>query len=131
MTKKLILWLFLFFFWFINVYWLDCSYNWVWDLDSNIIERCIDGSNLLMKNDMKITGWFKEKIQSWIETIAGILWLFAVWAIAFWWFMLVISTWEEDKLKKWKDILKWWIIWFLWVVSAWVFIRIIIWILVN
>lgn len=68
--------------------------------------------------DVSEGSWFRDTLNKWITSIWSILWLLAVFAIAYGWFTLVVSTWDDDKLKKWKDIVKWWILWFLWVVSA-------------
>lgn len=129
MKKNIILLILLSIIWINNVFW-TCTYDWTDDLTSDDIDACVTPSGVLATSNMEVAIWFKEKIQSWITTISWILWLLAVWSIAFGWFMLVVSTGEEDKLKKWKDIIKWSIIWFLWVISAGVLIRIIIWVLI-
>jgi hypothetical protein len=31
---------------------------------------------------------------------------------------MTLSAWEDEKIKKAKDVIKWWIIGFIWVISA-------------
>ena len=90
---------------------------------STSIGNCLSsGSGVLVKPtwdlDVSEGNGFRDTLNKWITAIWSILWLLAVFAIAYGWFTLVVSTWDDDKLKKWKDIVKWWILWFLWVVSA-------------
>ena len=61
-----------------------------------------------------------------ITNLMALLWVVAIWSIVFWWFMMTISAWEEEKIKKAKDIIKWGIIGFLWVIGAWWIATIII-----
>jgi hypothetical protein len=39
---------------------------------------------------------------------------------------MTLSGWEDEKIKKSKDIIKWWIIGFLWVILAWAIVTAII-----
>lgn len=73
-----------------------------------------------------IEWWFKEKAGDVITLIMSLLWIWAVWAIVFWGFMMVISFWDEAKFDKAKEIIKWWIFGFLWMISAWWLIAIIV-----
>ena len=60
---------------------------------------------------------FWGMIAWWIQNISFILWIFAVWAIVYSWFLLQISFWEDEKIKKAKDIFKWSLIWFIGLIS--------------
>ena len=94
-----------------------CSYNW-WNIAGSI-DSCLSSSSLVDATwDISIEVWFKNKILDWVKNIASFLWLVAIWAIVWGWFMMVISTWEEEKIKKAKDMVKWAIFWFLWIVLA-------------
>ncbi len=129
MLKKILL-IMIFILLFIPItFWWNCSYDGQDDLTSDDIDACVTPSWVLATSSMEIRSGFKTKIQSWTKSIMEILWILAVWAIVYGWFFLVVSTWEEDKIKKWKDIIKWWIIWFLWVITAGLLIRVIIWVL--
>lgn len=74
----------------------------------------------------KIEDWFKDIIYDWVKNISVLLSIFAAGAIVYGWFMMVISGWEEEKIKKGKDIVKWSIIWFIWLISAGAIISIVI-----
>ena len=83
------------------------------------VDGCLEGSKLVPPgDDLLIEWWFKDKVLDWTTKIAWFLWLMAVWAIVFGSFMMVISTWEEEKIKKAKDMIKWAILWFLWIILA-------------
>ena len=98
-----------------------CKYDPVNWLDFNL-DNCLDDSDNLVQSanesDLWIEWWFKESILKWVKNLSVFLSVMAVWSIVYWAFMLTISTWEEEKIKSWKDIVKWWILWFLAVVSA-------------
>ena len=100
-----------------NITFWTCSYNW-WDI-SSAIDWCLWGSKLVDSSwNMAIEANFKDKVNGWIIKLGWFLWLMAIWAIVWWSFMMVISTWEEEKTKKAKDMIKWAILWFLWIVLA-------------
>jgi len=111
--------------WVIPISW--CSY----DFESNItvwtqIDNCLEWSHQISWNDVKLDWWFAKQIQSWVNNISLYLWIFAVWAIVFWALNMTLSAWEEEKIKKSKDIIKWWIIWFIWLISITAIITLII-----
>lgn len=122
MLKKITLFLIILFS-FTSVQAADCTIPEWENIDvSSAINNCLQGSQVLVQSwtdaNLKVEDWFKDVIYNWIKNIWGILWLIAMWAIAYGAFTLVISSWDDEKLKKWKDIVKWWILGFLWVVLA-------------
>jgi hypothetical protein len=74
----------------------------------------------------KIWSDFDTYILKWVSNISLYLWFFAVLSIVIWWFMLTISTWDDEKINKAKWVVKWWIIWFVWVISASAIITILV-----
>ena len=70
--------------------------------------------------------WAKRFITDWTTNIATLLGLLAVWAIVYGWLLMTLSWGEDEKIKKWKDIVKWAIIGFLWVLFAGVLIRLVV-----
>lgn len=133
MIKKIIILLALLIFSFniINfsntVYWAWCNYDWYWDV-AGAIENCIWWDSGLVDNwsDLKVDGWFKEQLIKWIKKIATFLALWAIFSIAYGSLQMVLSTWEEEKIKKAKDIVKWWLLWFVWIISAGFIISLIV-----
>jgi len=116
--KKIFIILFLLFLIFLNI---DISF-WFRDIDSYL-----QGTKLVDASwDMNIEAWVKEKIIFWTKNIGWALALIAVFAISYWALMMSFSGGEEDKLKKAKDIIKWAILGFAWVVLAWSIIAIIV-----
>jgi len=95
-----------------------CNYSWDPSID---LSTCLAKSDSKLVDpwyDLDIDSWFKYKILDWVRNIAGFLGLVAVWALVYAAFMMTISGWEEEKVKKAKDIVKWTLLWFLWVVTA-------------
>jgi len=121
MKKFLLIFIFLFSIlfsiWIVNWGW--CYYSKWDDLDYSL-KNCLDWTSLVDPGaDLEVTnGWFSEKIYNISKTIAIILSLWAVLWIVYWSFLMVTAAWEDEKVKKWKDVIKWSIVWFLWVVLA-------------
>ena len=107
----------------------SCKFNW--DIGTSI-DNCFTLSDELfdadpdLQSDWLIEWSVKNQLLVWITIIAWTLWFFAVWSIVYWSFMLVISTWEEEKIKKAKDMIKWSILWFLGIILAASIITIIV-----
>ncbi len=117
--KKLIvilIWIFLFFS-FYQVEAEKCTYT-----KDNIgisLQNCLSSTTLVQPGNLNIEeGGFNEKIYNITQVIATILSLWAIFWIVYGSFLLVTAAWEDEKIKKWKDVIKWSIIWFLGVVIA-------------
>ena len=122
--------------------WANCDYDpdAGWQNISAALNDCFnwDDSSLVTTDtieigwqnawsvDLKVEWGFKYTVERMVRTIWWVLAVLAVWAIVYGSLLLVISGWEEEKLKKWKDVVKWAIVWFLWVVFAWVLITIVV-----
>lgn len=89
------------------------------------LEKCL-GDSKLVNSDWKITGWFKTSINRWVENISLFLWIWAVLWIVYGSFMLTISAWEDEKVSKAKDIIKWSIIGFIWLITATLIINVLV-----
>jgi len=93
----------------------------------NWIKWCFENTALVQINNVNIENWdFKSQFIKWVKDIAWFLGLIAVWALVYAAFMMTISGWEEEKVKKAKDIIKWTLLWFLGVVMAWTLIAIVV-----
>lgn len=108
-----------------SVFWVTCDVkvdeitkDWtkVWDSLNN----CLKWSSLVdwSSADISATWWFQKNINKWVWNLATFFWILAIWFIVYWGILMTLSWWEEEKIKKAKNIVKWWIIWFLWIVSA-------------
>lgn len=99
-----------------------CTYDW--KSVGNSLDNCLKWTALVNWDNVSVDTsglWFQAKVKQWTTNIALYLWVFAVWSIVVWGLMLTLSAWEEEKVKKAKDIVKWWIIWFLWIIfAAWI-----------
>lgn len=104
--------------------WNNCnikteSFEWdnamkVWDA----LDNCLSDSNLVNWKDAIIESWLMDLINWWVKNIWVVLWILAVGSIVYWSLLMTLSAWEDEKVKKSKDIIKWWIFGFLWVIFA-------------
>jgi len=115
---------------------MKCSYDGEWNV-MDAMTKCVnwDTANWWKLSlvgagddkDLQVWAWFKDQVIEWTKKIAWFLGVWAIFAIAFGSLKLTLSRWEEEQIKKWKDIIKWWVLWFLLVVSG----GFIVWIIVN
>lgn len=104
----------------------DCTYtkgggNYAWDLD-----KCLRDTNLVDSWSLEVDWWFKDFILRWVTIISSFFALLAVFALASWAFKFVTSAWEEEKIKKAKDMIKWSLLWFLVIISSSAIITLVI-----
>ena len=92
------------------------------------LDECLEWSTLVSWEKAKIswTDWVWEKIKAWVDNISLYLLIFAVGSIVYGSLMMTLSTWDDEKIKKSKDIVKWWIIWFIWLISASAIINLVV-----
>jgi heme/copper-type cytochrome/quinol oxidase subunit 2 len=88
----------------------------------------MDGTMVIddQNKDLNSWSWTNELINSLIQWLWVIL---AIWAIAmlvYSWFLMTISAGDDEKVKKWKELFKWTIIWFIALVSAWWLVSLLI-----
>lgn len=112
------------------------SFNWAfisyWDYDeSSDVSTNLNNfapDTLVWTNVDKYTveTWFKTQISTIVKNISIALSLIAVWALVFAGLKMTLSQWKDEDLKKAKDIIKWTLIWYLWMISAWAIIAIVI-----
>ena len=102
----------------------DC-FNW--DDSTLVTTDSIEiGWQNIWSVDLSIEWWFKYTVERMVRTIWSVLAILAVGAIVYGSLLLVLSGWEEEKLKKWKDVVKWSMLGFLWVIFAGVLITIVV-----
>lgn len=101
-----------------------CKYNEQSDL-SGFLDGC-KPKTVVWGTNMRVDGWFKSKINQWIANISLVLWVAAVGALVYAALLLQFANWEDEKIKKAKDIIKWTMIWFLLLISASGFIYVVI-----
>jgi hypothetical protein len=94
---------------------------------TDMIDGCMQDTTVVaVKDDWDIEDGFKKKVQGWTNNIALFLWLLSIGAIIYWGLMMTLSTWEDEKIKKAKDIVKWSLLWLLWVILATTIVTLII-----
>lgn len=92
----------------------DCSWDG-WDIAGNI-DNCVEGTKLVQTSwSLNVTEWggFQEKINGIIASISQVILLLAVGSLVYAWYLMVFSAWEEENIKKWKDLIKWTLIGFI------------------
>ncbi len=102
----------------------DCEYNG-WDIGYEL-DGCLWDSTLVNPWDGLIEWGVKNKVVYWTNQLSMLLGLLAVWAIVYGALMMTISVWEDEKIKKWKDIVKWSMLGFLGLLLASWIVRIVI-----
>ena len=110
-----------------------CNYDTSWDGKNqnvmNALKNCIEDWKMQLVDpweNVEVDDWFKVKITEWTTKIATFLALWAIFSIVFGSLKMVLSWWEEEKIKKAKDIIKWWMLGLLWVVSAGFLISVVV-----
>ncbi len=93
-----------------------CSF-W-WDLKWSLQNCFTSWTKVVTATDMTVSDWLKTKILWWTRTISGLLGLLAVWAIVYGGLLFVISGGADEKVTKWKKVIKWAILGLIWLVSA-------------
>lgn len=93
-----------------------CKYE-DWMLPWTFLDWC-KPSTLVTTSDMKVEWWFKTILNKWIKSISTILWVLAVGCLVYAGFLMQFSAWEDEQIKKWKNIVKWTLIWVMLLISA-------------
>lgn len=93
-----------------------CNYT-DWDSVAKLLDWC-KPKKVVSSTDMKLETWFKKKVNWFITNLMVVLWIIAVWAIVYAWWLMQFSAWEDEQINKAKNIIKWTIIWFLLLISA-------------
>jgi len=102
----------------------SCSY-W-WDPLSSL-EWCVSNTPVIQTTNISNPEtWFKDLMLSYIGKISTVLAVAAIGSIAYWSMMMVISWWNDDKIKKWRKIIQWALIWFLLLISTWLIIKLVV-----
>lgn len=92
-----------------------------------MIQGCMEETTVVaVKWDGTVEWAFKDKINGWTNNIALFLALLSVGSIIYWGLMMTLSAWEDEKIKKAKDIVKWSLIGFLGVVLATTIVTLVI-----
>lgn len=85
-------------------------------------DKCIKDTSDEENITYTLEWWFKTQVDALLKNVWLILWIIAVWAIVYAWLMLQFSGWNDEKIKKSKNIIKWALIWFAAMMSAWAII---------
>lgn len=130
MIKKFLLFIFIFFVSITSTYaFIEVSLWWKWNSSascryaewaslSSFLNGCRPQNVVWWVSDMKVEWWFKTTLNRWIKNISLVLWLLAVWCLVYAWLLMQLSAWEDEQIKKWKNIVKWTVIWFLLLIWA-------------
>lgn len=100
-----------------TTFWCDFTNS---DIRSSLDNCFLDTKVVSPPENLEVqNGWgFNTFLLLWVRAIAGVLGVAAVWAIAYGSLMLTLSMWEDDKITKAKDTIKWWIVGFIAIITA-------------
>lgn len=112
-------------------YKLDSDWNiitaWTEKWVAWLLWECLKWSWVVeVEGKATIEDGFKVKINKWTNNIALFLGLLSIWAVIYGWLMMTLSAGEDEKIKKAKDIVKWSLVWLLWVILATTIVTLII-----
>lgn len=117
---------------FNNVSANDCTFSWT-DWDITDVSKCLNDfkAETLVWNTTSWSGyaledWFKSEVDRLMWNTALILWIAAVWALVYAWLLLQFSMWNDEKIKKAKNIIKSALFGFGFLMWAWVIVATII-----
>lgn len=94
----------------------SCRYS-EWSSLSSFLNGC-KPKTVVSAWDMKVEGWFKTKVNRWIANMSVFLWVMAVGSLVYAAFLMQISGWEDEQIKKGKNIIKHTILGFLGLITA-------------
>lgn len=101
-----------------------CGYN---GSIEGSLDACLQGSNLVdATGPTLLEGNVKIQFVSWTNALAAFFALIAVGAIVYGGLLMVLSLGDEEKVKKWKDIIKWSLLWFLALIVAGAIVRVVV-----
>lgn len=104
----------------------ECKYNSGSSFQDNA-KNCFNWNSTVVSVDNANVSWgFKDKLSGWIENLAVVLWVFAVGWIVYGGLSLTLSTWDDEKIKKAKDMIKWSMLWFIGIVLATTIVTVVI-----
>ena len=96
----------------------------VWDQ----LTECLKDSSVVQTSDnlaLEGTG-FSATLQNWIDNFSIYLYVFAIGAIVYGGLMMTLSTGDDEKIKKAKDIVIWGIVWFIALISITALLQLIV-----
>jgi hypothetical protein len=106
----------------------DCKFNSSSGADvTKMVEGCLEWSWVVEVDWVAtIEGAFKDKINKWTNNIALFLGLLAIGSVIYGWLMMTLSAWEDEKITKAKDIVKWSLLGLLGVILATTIVTLVI-----
>jgi len=99
-----------------------CEYTENWNLWS-MLNGCKPKTLVWSTQDLTLDSssqksWLKTLILKWITNITVIILILAVASLVYAWLLFQLRNWEDEKVNKAKNLVKWVLIWTLLMVSA-------------
>jgi hypothetical protein len=92
-----------------------------------MVEGCMNETSVVaVKWEWTIEAAFKDKINKWTNNIALFLGLLSIGSVIYGWLMMTLSAWEDEKITKAKDIVKWSLVGLLGVILATTIVTLVI-----
>lgn len=123
---KKILFILFFLFTFSLTFIVNWDYDTAWTVSDNLNNFKPNTLVWTEVDKYNIEWGFKTQISTIVKNISIALSIIAVWALVFAGLKMTLSMWKDEDIKKAKDIIKWTIIWYLALISAWAIIAIVI-----
>lgn len=105
----------------------DCIYS-TWSSVAANLSECLGDASVVQTGDsLELEkSWFSNTLQNWITNISIFLYIFAIGSIVYGGLMMTLSTGDDEKIKKAKDIVIWGIVGFLALISISAILKLIV-----
>lgn len=105
----------------------DCRFDGTWgESVTNIVEDCVKGTIVVNKDDVEVGWWANDIVLNFIQIVWSILSILAVLMLVYSGFLMTLSTGDDEKIKKGKDLFKWTLIWYIALLSAGAIVSLVI-----
>ncbi len=100
---------------------------------TDLVTWCIEseGQLTVRGNDLEVWGDTNDIINDLISTLWILLSIWAIIMIVYSGLLMTLSWWNDEKVKKWKDLLKWTLIWYIALLTAWWIVSFVISLIYN
>lgn len=103
--------------------------DFAWEGDiTQLVKDCVESEGQLTVRGDDLIVWDQTNaiINNFIRNLWVLLSIWAIIMIVYSGLLMTLSGWNDEKIKKWKDLLKWTLIWYIALLTAWWIVSFII-----
>ena len=113
---------YIYFYWWMMSCWMSIIvymkvfFTLLWFMSSYWLAYATSASQLFWRDRVTSTlqwGWDNLifTLDNILGFLIGLLYFISVVVVIYWWFLILVSGWDDDKLKKWKNLVIYALIW--------------------